>query len=293
MTAAVAGMSTVRRYAGRTYRAVAELNLQGRIGLVLIVGMVLASIIVPMVSRYDPNALVGLPFQPPSTKYWFGTDELGRDVFTRTFEAGRVTLSLAVVGVLVPLVVGTVLGAVIGTSRHGWVSGVWTTIIDGINAFPLIVLIIAIVALTGPGVVGVLSAILLTNWARYARVARARAMVVNKADYVKSLTLLRYSRRRIVFRHVVPNTWTETRAYALSDFVVIVITVAGLSFLGLGIRPPQAEWGAMMSEGRLYLSLAWWMIAFPGIALSLAGSGLALLVDSRPSLAAGATKGLT
>jgi peptide/nickel transport system permease protein len=165
-------------------------------------------------------------------------------------------------------------------------------IIDGINAFPLIVLIIAIVAVTGPGVIGLLTAILLTNWARYARVARARAVMVSKAEYVQSLSLLGYSRTRIVFRHVVPNTWTETRAYALSDFVVIVISVAGLSFLGLGIRPPQAEWGAMISEGRLYLQEAWWMIAFPGIALSVVATGVALLADSRSSVAADSMKAL-
>jgi peptide/nickel transport system permease protein len=276
----------------RVARAIRHLNSLAKLGLCIVVGMVLASIFVPILSPYDPNALVGTPFQPPGSHYWFGTDDLGRDIFTRTFAAGRVTMSLAVVGVLVPLFVGTLLGAMIGTSRLGWVSGVWTMIIDGINAFPLIVLIIAIVAVTGPGVIGLLTAILLTNWARYARVARARAVMVSKAEYVQSLSLLGYSRTRIVFRHVVPNTWTETRAYALSDFVVIVISVAGLSFLGLGIRPPQAEWGAMISEGRLYLQEAWWMIAFPGIALSVVATGVALLADSRSSVAADSMKAL-
>ena len=285
-------MTAVRSRLRAAWGWVTGLNVQGKIGLTVLSAMVLASIVIPMISRYDPNELAGVPFSPPSGKYWFGTDELGRDVFTRTFEAGRITLSLAVVGVAVPLIVGTLLGGLIGTSRSAWVNGVWTTVIDGINAFPLIVLIIAIVGVAGPGVLGVLFAILLTNWARYARVARARALVVSKAEYIQSLSLLGYSRARIVFRHVVPNTWTETRAYALSDFVVIVITVAGLSFLGLGIRPPQAEWGAMMSEGRLYLQQAWWMIAFPGLALSLAASGVALLVDSSGSLAARAMKAL-
>jgi peptide/nickel transport system permease protein len=276
----------------RSWRALAGLSGLAKLGLGIIVVMVLGSILIPMFSPYGPDALVGPPFQPPGSKYWFGTDNLGRDIFTRTFAAGRITMSLAVVGVIVPLVVGTVLGGMIGTTRLGWVSGIWTALIDGINAFPLIVLIIAIVAMTGPGAVGVLTAILLTNWARYARVARARAVMVSKAEYVQSLSLLGYSRARIVFRHVVPNTWTETRAYALSDFVIIVISVASLSFLGLGIRPPQAEWGSMMSEGRLYLQEAWWMVGFPGIALSLAATGVALLADSRSSLAAGAMKGL-
>jgi peptide/nickel transport system permease protein len=243
--------------------------------------MVVCSFLVPLLSPYSATALIGAPLEPPGSQHWFGTDNLGRDVFTRTFAAGRVTISLAVVGVLVPLVVGTLLGAMIGTTRSRVVAVIWTALIDGINAFPLIVLIIAIVAVLGPGVTGILFAILMTNWARYARIARARALIVNKMEYIQALRLLGYSRPRIVFRHVVPNTYTETRAYSLSDFVIIVITVAGLSFLGLGVRPPSPEWGAMMSDGRLFLTQAWWMVAFPGLALSLTAAGVALLVDSR------------
>jgi len=255
--------------------------MQARFGLAITLLMVLSSLMVPLLSPYSATGLIGAPLESPGSEYWFGTDNLGRDVFTRTFAAGRVTISLAVVGVLVPLVVGTLLGAMIGTTRSKVVAGFWAALIDGINAFPLIVLIIAIVAVLGPGVTGILFAILMTNWARYARIARARALIVNKAEYIQALQLLGYSRPRIIFRHVVPNTYTETRAYALSDFVIIVITVAGLSFLGLGVRPPDPEWGAMMSEGRLFLRQAWWMIAFPGLALSLTATGVALLVDSR------------
>lgn len=254
---------------------------QARFGLGMTLLMVLSSLIVPLLSPYSATGLIGAPLESPSSQHWFGTDNLGRDVFTRTFAAGQVTISLAVVGVLVPLAVGTLVGAMIGTTRSRVVAGFWTALIDGINAFPLIVLIIAIVAVLGPGVTGILFAILMTNWARYARIARARALIVNKTEYIQALRLLGYSRVRIIFRHVIPNTYTETRAYSLSDFVIIVITVAGLSFLGLGVRPPSPEWGAMMSEGRLFLSQAWWMIAFPGLALSLTAAGVALLVDSR------------
>lgn len=259
---------------------------QARFGLGITLVMVLSSFLVPLLSPYSTTGLIGASLEAPSSEHWFGTDNLGRDVFTRTFAAGQVTISLAVVGVLVPLIVGTLLGAMIGTTRSKVVAVVWTALIDGINAFPLIVLIIAIVAVFGPGVTGILFAILMTNWARYARIARARALIVNKTEYIQALRLLGYSRPRIIFRHVVPNTYTETRAYSLSDFVIIVITVAGLSFLGLGVRPPSPEWGAMMSDGRLFLTQAWWMVAFPGLALSLTAAGVALLVDSRASGAA-------
>lgn len=257
-----------------------RLEGQARVGLGIVLLVVALSVVVPMLSDYGPTDLVGAPLQAPSGAHWFGTDNLGRDVFTRTFAAGRITISLAVVGVLVPLAVGTLLGAVVGTTRSTVVSSLWTMVIDGINAFPLIILIIAIVAVLGPGVTGILIAVLMTNWARYARIARARALIVSKAEFVQALHLLGYSRLRIIFRHVMPNTYAETRAYALSDFVIIVITVAGLSFIGLGVRPPAPEWGAMMSDGRLFMTVGWWMVVFPGLALSLTAAGVALLADS-------------
>lgn len=284
-------MSAWRRPVRAVSASIRGLSGQARLGLAITVCMVIASAVIPLLSPHSADGLVGAPLQAPGSEHWFGTDNLGRDIFTRTFAAGRLTISLAVVGVLVPLIVGTLLGGMIGTTRNRAVASGWTALIDGINAFPLIVLIIAIVSVTGPGAFGVLFAVLVTNWARYARVARSRALIVSHAEYIQALQLLGYSRARIVLRHVVPNTWTETRAYSLSDFVIIVITVAGLSFLGLGIRPPRAEWGAMMSESRLFLSQAWWMITFPGLALSLTAAGIALLAagQRRPETTSGGT----
>jgi peptide/nickel transport system permease protein len=262
-----------------------RLSPLARTGLMISAAMVALSIVVPVVSPFSSTALVGPALQPPSTEFWFGTDQLGRDLFTRTFSAGRVTISLALIGVVIPLLVGTILGAVLGTTRSRVVTAIWTTLIDGINAFPLIILIIAIVAAVGPGVTGIVIAVLLTNWARYARVARARAIVVSKTEYVQALSLLGYSRPRIILKHILPNTYSETLAYAFSDFVIIVTTVAGLSFLGLGVRPPEAEWGAMISEGRLFLVQAPWIVLFPGIALSLTATGVALLAGGRKAKA--------
>lgn len=265
-----------------TWRRLAPL---ARVGFIITATMVILSIVVPIVSPYSSTGLVGDSLKAPNGQFWFGTDSLGRDIFTRTFTAGQITISLALIGVAVPLIVGTILGAIVGTTSSRAVVAIWTTLIDGINAFPLIILIIAIVAAVGPGVTGIVVAILLTNWARYARIARARALVVNKAEYVQALKLLGYSRPRIILRHILPNTYTETLAYAFSDFVVIVTTVAGLSFLGLGVRPPDAEWGAMMSDGRLFLVQAPWIVSFPGLALSLTATGVALLVGGRKAKA--------
>jgi peptide/nickel transport system permease protein len=257
-----------------------RLEPQAKVGLLLIVVMVGLSAVIPTFSPHTTSALVGTPFQPPSGEFLFGTDNLGRDVFVRTFAAGRVTISLAVVGVLIPFMVGTLIGGVTGTTSSRIISNIWTMLIDGINAFPLIILVIAVVAVVGPGVSGLLIAILVTSWARYARIARARALIVSKTEFVQALTLLGYKRRRVIFRHVLPNVFAETRAYAMSDFVIIVLAVAGLSFVGLGVRPPTPEWGSMMNDGRLFLTRAPWMVVFPGLALSLTATGVALLADS-------------
>lgn len=256
------------------------LEPQAKVGLFLVLVIVGLSIVVPLLSPYTTSALVGAPFQPPSAEFLFGTDNLGRDVFVRTFAAGRITISLAIVGVIIPFLVGTLIGGVTGTTSSRVISNVWTMLIDGINAFPLIILVIAVVAVVGPGVYGLLIAILATSWARYARIARARALIVSKAEFVQALTLLGYKRRRVIFRHVLPNVFAETRAYAMSDFVIIVLAVAGLSFVGLGVRPPTPEWGSMMNDGRLFLTRAPWMVVFPGLGLSLTATGVALLADS-------------
>jgi peptide/nickel transport system permease protein len=261
-----------------TWRRLAPL---ARIGFISSLTMLLLIIVVPLVSPYSASGLVGPSLEAPSFEFWFGTDSLGRDLFTRTFAGGQITILIALIGVTIPLIVGTVIGAILGTTSSRIAVAVGTTLIDAIVAFPPIVLIIAIIAATGPGAAGILLAIIALNWARYARIAAARARVVSKAEYVQALQLLGYSRPRIVLRHIVPNSYSETVAYAFSDFVIIIVTVAGLSFLGLGIRPPEAEWGSMIADGRLYIQQAPWVTIFPGLALSITATGVALMRGGR------------
>jgi len=250
-----------------------------RVGVAMLLTILVASYLIPALSTYDPLRGAGIPLRPPSSEHLFGTDNLGRDVFTRTFAATRLDTSLALAGVSIPFVIGTLIGALLGTTRNKLVSSVVSTLIDGINAFPLLVLVIGLVAAFGPGVKGLLIALALTNWARYAKVARSRSMVVREQDYIQATSVLGYSRGRTLFRHVIPNVSAETVAYALSDLVIVIITIAGLSFLGLGVRPPTAEWGAMISDGRLYLRQAWWVAVFPGLALSWTGVAIALIAE--------------
>jgi peptide/nickel transport system permease protein len=127
----------------------------------------------------------------------------------------------------------------------------------------------------------------MTNWARYARIARARALTLREAEFIHVTEVLGYSRLRVLLRHVLPNVYSETLAYGLSDFTIVVVAVAGLSFFGIGVRPPAPEWGAMMAEGRLFLQQAWWLTLAPGLALSLTAVGVGLLAEGLVSRARG------
>lgn len=237
----------------------------------------LLGIVVPIVSPYSISEFAGQPFEGPSLQHPFGSDQFGRDVFTRTFAAAPLDLGLAVLGVSVPFLVGTLVGVLIGTTRFALVDWVWMAVIEGINAFPSLVLMIAIIGAVGVGVPGIIVAIWVTSWARYARIARARASVIRETEFVQAAQLLGYSRARIIARHLIPNAYEETAAYALSDLVIVILGVAGLSFLGLGVRPPTPEWGYMLNEGRAFLDRAWWMSIFPGAILSITAVSVALL----------------
>jgi peptide/nickel transport system permease protein len=142
-----------------------------------------------------------------------------------------------------------------------------------------LIFVIALVAFLGAGLGSIILALSLVNWARYARIARTRAVVVNQQGYVEAARTLGYKPSRILFRHIIPNVSSETRAYALSDFIIVIIAVAALSFLGLGVNPPQAEWGAMIKDGANIITLAWWAAVFPGLAICWAGISVAVFSE--------------
>lgn len=256
---------------------------EGRIGIAvgtsMLVAMLAAGILVPLLSAYHPNELIAIPFQSPSTEFLFGTDQLGRDVFTRVFAAVYRDLGVAFLGVSIPLVIGTAVGILLSIARNRILVAVIASLIDAINALPLLVLAIALIALFGPGLKSIIIVLAMTNWARYARIARTRATLVNQQAYIEAARLLGYPRTRILLRHFVPNVSSETIAYALSDFILVIMLIAGLSFLSLGAAPPTAEWGVMMSEGRPFVQNAWWMTIFPGLALCWAGISLSFIAE--------------
>ncbi|MCY3709940.1 MAG: ABC transporter permease [Caldilineaceae bacterium] len=254
-----------------------QLNAESRWGVVILALILVLSVSVPLLSPNDPYGFVDQPLQPPSAAFLFGTDHLGRDLLVRVFAAARLDIALAILGVSVPIVIGTFIGTLAGTTRNRIAETVWDGLVNALTAFPEIILVLGIVAMVGADIRGLLIAIWISRWAQYARIARAKSLALRDAEFVQAAQVLGYSQLRILVRHIMPNVFSEALAYALSDFIFIIVIIGGLSFLGLGVTPPTPEWGAMLAEGRLYLRTEPWLILFPGFFLSLTAIGVALL----------------
>ena len=278
MTPARTGVSSIghlRRFGLR--RQWRQLNAESRWGVIILALILVLSISVPLLSPNDPYGFVDLPLQAPSAAFPFGTDHLGRDLLVRTVAAARLDIALAILGVSVPIVIGTFIGTLAGTTRNRIAETVWDGLVNALTAFPEIILVLGIVAMVGADIRGLLFAIWISRWAQYARIARAKSWALRDAEFVQAAQVLGYSQLRILIRHIMPNVFSEALAYALSDFIFIIVIIGGLSFLGLGVRPPTPEWGAMLAKGRLYLRTEPWLILFPGFFLSLTAIGVALL----------------
>jgi peptide/nickel transport system permease protein len=249
------------------------------VGLVIVLALLLMAAFAPLIAQYDPLAqALDQRLLAPSAKHWFGTDALGRDIFSRIVYGTRVTL---VIVMLVVITVGP-LGLLIGCAAGyfgGWVDTVLMRITDVFLAFPRLVLALAFVAALGPGLENAVIAIAFTAWPPYARVARAETMIIRNADYISAMRLQGASQMRIVLKHVVPMCVPSLIVRTTYDMAGIIIIAAGLGFLGLGAQPPIPEWGAMISTGREQIFDQWWVATFPGIAICVVALGFNLLGD--------------
>ena len=254
-------------------------NWSLRVGLVSFAVIVLAAIFAPYVAPYDPIAL-DLPsaLQAPSWQHWMGTDHLGRDVFSRVIFAARVDLQIGAIGVTLPLILGTVLGLVAGY-YGGWVDSVIGRVVDVIIAFPFLVLVIAIVAMLGPGLINLYIALTVVSWVLYTRIIRAETIALKKREYVLAARNLGYGHLRIMFRHILPNAIAPALVFAMSDFALDVQVGATLSFFGLGAQPPTPEWGLMIAESRSMMLTAPWVVVGPGIAIVIVSLVVSLIGD--------------
>ncbi|MGE7471571.1 nickel transporter permease [Bosea sp. NPDC003192] len=249
------------------------------VGLVIVLALLLMAAFAPLIAQHDPLAqALDQRLLAPSAKHWFGTDALGRDIFSRVVYGTRVTL---VIVMLVVITVGP-LGLLIGCAAGyfgGWVDTVLMRITDVFLAFPRLVLALAFVAALGPGLENAVIAIAFTAWPPYARVARAETMIIRNADYISAMRLQGASQMRIVLKHVVPMCVPSLIVRTTYDMAGIIIIAAGLGFLGLGAQPPIPEWGAMISTGREQIFDQWWVATFPGIAICVVALGFNLLGD--------------
>jgi peptide/nickel transport system permease protein len=266
---------------GRRYRMWRDFrgNPLAMSGLVVVVLLILMSVLAPVLATYSPDTqdLVNR-LGTPSKEHWFGTDELGRDVYSRVLFGGRVTLGMVVTVVLLVAPIGLAVGC-----AAGYIGGVADSILmrvtDVFLAFPRLVLALAFVAAIKPGVTSAIFAIALTAWPPYARLARAETLTIRNADFIAAVRLTGASSARIVMRHIAPLCLGSLIVRVTLDMSSIILTAAALGFLGMGAQPPSPEWGAMIATARRFILEQWWVPMIPGIFIFVASLGFNLLGD--------------
>jgi peptide/nickel transport system permease protein len=248
-------------------------------GLAIIVALLLVAMLSPLLAPGTPygqdlvNRLL-----PPSGDHWFGTDQLGRDIYTRVIHGAHLTLIIVVLVAILAAPAGLLIGTMAGYAG-GIVDTVLMRITDVFLAFPRLVLALAFVAALGPGIENAVIAIALTSWPPYARVARAETLALRSSDFIAAARLQGASPGRIVLRHIVPLCLSSVIIRVTLDMAGIILTAAGLGFLGLGAQPPLPEWGAMVAAGRDFILEQWWVATIPGIAIFIVSLGFNLLGD--------------
>jgi peptide/nickel transport system permease protein len=242
----------------------------------VIVGL---AIFAPLVTSYSPttqdltNILAG-----PSATHILGTDQLGRDVWSRLVYGARTDLFVAFIAVISPFVLGTIAGALAGYFGRALDSVVMRAA-DVVVAFPFYVLVMLLVFLMGPGTISIIIAITVVSWVSYARIVRGATLVAKNQEFVLAAKAEGFSTGRIIGRHVLPNVVTQAIVFATSDIVLDILAIVTLGYLGLGIPPPTPDWGEMMASGQQFLTTHWELSTIPGIAVVLTGLGLSLLGD--------------
>jgi peptide/nickel transport system permease protein len=249
------------------------------VGLVILVLMLLLSLFPGFFAPYDPLVFDYQHLSAaPTLAHPFGTDNFGRDVLSRVIWATRVDLQIALFCTLFPLTFGTIIGALIGF-YGGWLDAVFGRLVDLVVTFPFLVIVIAIVAVLGPGLINMYIAVSAVGWVFYAKLMRADVQVQKYADYAAAARVLGYDEPRIIFRHLLPNAITPIIVYWMTDMALAILLGSSLGYLGLGAQPPTAEWGVIIADGKNFMSTAWWISGFPGVAIVLAGVGFSLLGD--------------
>lgn len=248
-------------------------------GLVIIVAMIAMALAAPLLTSADPLEMVMLDRQlPPSRDHFFGTDEFGRDVFTRVLYGGRISLRVGVIAVVIGMAAGSVIGLFAGYYGR-WFDMLSQRFIDVMLAFPDLILALALVAVLGPSLRNVMIAIGISSIPVYARVMRGQVLSLREKEYVEAARAAGSGHLRIVFLHILPNALSPIVVIATLGIASAILAGAALSFIGMGAQPPSPEWGSMLARGREFLRNEWWIATFPGIFIGMTVLGFNLLGD--------------
>jgi peptide/nickel transport system permease protein len=257
-------------------------------GLIILLLLILAAIFAPLITTYDPIK-IDPPSRtlPPSRDHWMGTDAFGRDIYTRVVYGARVSLPVGLIAVSIAATVGAILGLVAGYYGR-WADGIIMRVIDIMLAFPNIMLALVIVAILGPSIRNVMIAVGIGEIPRYTRLIRGQVLSARELLYVEAAKVIGVPTSKIMYRHILPNVVSPVVVLATLSVGSAILAAAGLSFLGLGAQPPRPEWGAMLADGRQFLSSHWWVATMPGIAIAITvlsinmlGDGLRDILDPR------------
>jgi peptide/nickel transport system permease protein len=249
------------------------------IGAVLIALLILLAVFAPVIAPVGPQDTdYTARLHPPSREHLFGTDNLGRDIFSRVLYGAQIDLQVGIFSVVPPFLIGVTLGCLAGYFG-GRIDTIVMRVADVIQAFPFLILIIAIVAVLGVGLTSVYIAVALVAWVSYARLIRGEILVARNQEYVEAARSLGGSDGRVIGRHLLPNVITSALVFAMTDVMLYIVLVTSLSYLGLAARPPSPEWGAMITEGRTFMATAWWVSLFPGLAIVVTGIAFSIFGD--------------
>jgi peptide/nickel transport system permease protein len=255
-------------------------NPLGVLGLVIVILTIFLAIFADVVAPYSPyQQNITESLNPPSVQHWLGQDDLGRDILSRIIFGARISLLVGFITVSVSAILGSVIGAIAGYFG-GWIDEVLMRITDILLAFPGILLAIAIMAILGPSLNNVIIALCIVGWKSYARLVRGEILKEKEKEYIQATKALGYSHFRIISFHLIPNTLNPVLVMATLGVASMIISEAGLSFLGLGTQPPIPSWGGMLSEGRQYLLQAYQLTTFPGLAIMILVLGFSFLGDA-------------
>lgn len=248
-----------------------------RWGFVIIASVLLLAVFAPWIAPFDPDAIdVKAILLAPSPTHWMGTDALGRDVFSRMLFGARISLLVGFVAVGIATAIGVVLGAISGYYR-GWVDIVIMRLVDVMLSIPTFFLILAVIAFLTPSIWNIMIVIGLTSWMGVTRLVRAEFLSLREREFVLASATLGARDHRLIFRHLLPNSLTPIIVSSVLGVASAVLVESGLSFLGLGVQPPQASWGNILTDGKEYIQFAWWLSLFPGVAILLTVLGYNLL----------------